>query len=145
MEAVEQFRRALAIDPRYVKARNHLAVMLIESGRLPDARAEITAGLAIDPRNPDLLVNLALIERADGHPDRAIELLLRALGERPTHAAAHYNLGLLYDERRASTLAYSHYVEFLTYAGPEYDGAVIAEVRRRAETLAPQVGAPASK
>ena len=144
-DAVEQFRRALAIDPRYIKARNHLAVLLIDAGRVADARAEISAGLAADPRNADLLVNLALVERADRRPDRAIELLLRVIGDRPTHAAAHYNLGLLYDERSAATLAYTHYVEFLTYAGPEYTGAVVDEVRRRAETLAGQVGAPSSK
>jgi len=144
-DAVEQFRRALAIDPRYVKARNHLAVLLIDAGRLADARGEISAGLTVDPRNADLLVNLALVERADRRPDRAIELLLRVIGDRPTHAAAHYNLGLLYDERSAATLAYTHYVEFLTYAGPEYTGAVVDDVRRRAETLAGQVGAPASK
>jgi Flp pilus assembly protein TadD len=144
-DAVEQFRRALAIDPRYIKARNHLAVLLIDAGRVADARAEISAGLAADPRNADLLVNLALVERADRRPDRAIELLLRVIGDRPTHAAAHYNLGLLYDERSAATLAYTHYVEFLSYAGPEYTGAVVDEVRRRAETLAGQVGAPSSK
>jgi Flp pilus assembly protein TadD len=139
-QAVEQFRRALAIDARYVKARNHLAVMLIDSGRLMEARDEIAAGFAVDPRNTDLLVNLALVERAEQHADRAIELLLRAIGDRPTHAAAHYNLGLLYDERNAATLAYTHYVEFLTYSGPEYGGTVVDEVRRRAETLAGRIG-----
>jgi Tfp pilus assembly protein PilF len=133
-EAIEQFTRALAIDLRYVNARNHLAVMLIETGRLTEARTHIDAGLAIDPRNVDLLVNEALLEKAERHPERAIELLLRALAEQPTHAAAHYNLALLYDERHSLSLAYSHYTDFLNYAGPEYR-AVVADVKQRAQVI----------
>jgi len=133
-EAIEQFTRALAIDLRYVNARNHLAVMLIDAGRLNEARTHIEAGLAIEPHNVDLLVNEALLEKADQHPELAIELLLRAIGEQPTHAAAHYNLALLYDERHSSSLAYSHYTDFLTYAGPEYR-AVVADVKQRAQAI----------
>jgi tetratricopeptide (TPR) repeat protein len=133
--AIEQFRRALAIDPRYVTARNHLAVLLIDAGRVADARRELDAGLSLDPRNVDLLVNLALVEKAERHDERAMELLLRALGDRPGHAAAHYNLAVLYDEQRSFALAYDHYTDFLAYAGPEY-GAAVADVRRRAQALA---------
>ena len=134
--AIEQFRRALAIDPRYVTARNHLAVLLIDAGRAAEARRELDAGLSLDPRNVDLLVNLALVEKAERHDERAMELLLRALGDRPGHAAAHYNLALLYDEQRSFALAYDHYTDFLAYAGPEY-GAAVADVRRRVQALAP--------
>jgi tetratricopeptide (TPR) repeat protein len=141
--AIEQFRRALAIDPRYVTARNHLAVLLIDAGRVADARRELDEGLSLDPRNVDLLVNLALVEEAERHDDRAMELLLRAIGDRPGHAAAHYNLALLYDERRSFALAYDHYIDFLAYAGPEYRGAV-AEVRRRVQALASLVDATAN-
>jgi tetratricopeptide (TPR) repeat protein len=133
--AIEQFRRALAIDPRYVTARNHLAVLLIDAGRVADARRELDEGLSLDPRHVDLLVNLALVEKAERHDDRAMELLLRAIGDRPGHAAAHYNLAVLYDERRSFALAYDHYTDFLAYAGPEY-GAAVADVRRRVQALA---------
>jgi Tetratricopeptide repeat len=139
-QAIEQFRQALAVDPRYVNARNSLAVLLMDDGRFSQARDELTAGLAVDSRNVDLLVNLALVENSDRHPDRALELLLRAVGERPTHAAAHYNLALLYEQRDALPLAYDHYTDFLKYAGPEYR-AVVPDVRRRLETLAPLVSA----
>lgn len=139
--AIEQFRRALAIDPRYVTARNHLAVLLIDAGRVADARRELDAGLSLDPRNVDLLVNLALVEKAERHDERAMELLLRALGDRPGHAAAHYNLAVLYDEQRSFALAYDHYTDFLAYAGPEY-GAAVADVRRRVQVLAPLLDAP---
>jgi tetratricopeptide (TPR) repeat protein len=75
------------------------------------------------------------VEKGERHDERAMELLLRAVGDRPAHAAAHYNLALLYDERRSFALAYDHYTDFLAYAGPEY-GAAIADVRRRLQALA---------
>jgi len=114
---------------------------VLDAGRLTEARQELTAGLAVDPREVDLLVNLALVEKADGHPDRALELLLRAVGDRPTHPAAHYNLALLYDERGALPLAYDHYTAFLTYAGAEYR-TVVPDVRRRVQAIAPLVSIP---
>jgi tetratricopeptide (TPR) repeat protein len=141
--AIEQFRRALAIDPHYVAARNHLAVLLIDAGRFAEARREVNEGLALDPRSVDLIVNLALVEKGERHDDRAMDLLLRAVGDRPAHAAAHYNLALLYDERRSYELAYEHYTDFLANAGPEY-GAAIAEVRRRVQALAPLIDTPAN-
>jgi tetratricopeptide (TPR) repeat protein len=141
--AIEQFRRALAIDPRYIAARNHLAVLLIDAGRFAEARRELDEGLAIDPRSVDLLVNLALVEKGERHDDRAMALLLTAVGDRPAHAAAHYNLALLYDERRSYALAYEHYTDFLANAGPEY-GVAITDVRRRVQALAPLIDTAAN-
>jgi len=141
--AIEQFRRALAIDPRYVAARNHLAVLLIDAGRFAEARRELNDGLTLDPRSVDLIVNLALVEKGERHDDRAMDLLLRAVGDRPAHAAAHYNLALLYDERRSYALAYEHYSDFLANAGPEYSTAIL-EVRRRVQALAPMIDTPAN-
>ena len=45
----------------------------MEAGRLAEARAELRAAMAVEPRNPELIVNLALVgERrpASGGGDR---------------------------------------------------------------------------
>jgi len=65
-----------------------------------------------------------------------MELLLRAIGYQPTHAMAHYNVAVLYDEQSALTLAYEHYTEFLKYGGPE-QGELLAAVQRRLLLLKP--------
>ena len=135
-EAIDQFRRAIAINPQYPKARSNLAVVLTDAGRLAEARAELRAAMAIEPRNVDLLVNMALVEKADRRPDQAIELLLKAIGYQPTHSVAHYNLAVLYDERASLALAYDHYTAFLKYAGPEH-GALLSDVQRRLQVLKP--------
>jgi len=139
-EAIEQFRRAIQLNPRYAKAHSNLAVILTSQGRLAEARAELRTALDIETRSPDLLVNLALVEKADQHPDQAAELLLRALGASPGHAAAHYNLAVLYDERASLALAVDHYNAFLRYAGPEH-GALLAQVQGRVRAIEPRLPA----
>lgn len=129
-DAIEQFRRAIGINPRYNTARSNVAVALTSAGRLAEARAELRAALALEPRSGDLLVNMALVEKADRRPEQAIELLLRAVGAEPVHAAAHYNLAVLYEERESFALAYDHYGAFLTYAGPEHRDR-LGDVQRR--------------
>ena len=137
-DAVDQFRQALALDPQYVKARSNLAVALMEAGRLPEARAEVRAAMALEPRNTDLIVNLALVEKADHHRERAIELLVRATGDQPTNALAHYNLALAYDEQGTTARAYDHFNKFIAHAGPEH-AALVSDVRRRLTALSTQL------
>ncbi len=139
-EAIDQFHRAIQINPRYTKARSNLAVVLTGAGRLAEARAELRAALDIEPRSADLLVNLALVEKADQHSEQAVELLIRALGMSPGHAAAHYNLAVLYEERDALALAFDHYTAFLQYAGPEH-GTLLADVQRRVRAIEPRLHA----
>lgn len=137
-EAIEQFRRAIAINAEYVKARSNLAVVLMEAGRLAEARAELRAAMIVEPRNPDVIVNLALVENADRHREEAIELLVRAIGHQPTHAMAHYNVAVLYDEKNAFALAYDHYTQFLKYASPE-QGELLSAVQQRLLILTPNL------
>ena len=137
-EAVEQVRRAILIDPKYVRARSNLAVVLMSAGRLAEARAELRAAMAIAPRNVDLLVNMALVDKADRLPERARETLITALGYQPSHPAAHYNLGVLYEETGEMERAYDHYNDFLKYAGPEF-GSRLTDVRRRVDNIGSKV------
>jgi len=137
-EAIEEFRRAIRVNPRYIRARSNLAVVLTSAGRLAEARAELRAALAIEPRNVDLLVNMALVDKADQHPEQAMELLVRAIGDQPEHAVAHYNLAVLYEERDSLALAYDHYGAFLAHAGPEH-GSLLSDVQRRVRLIEPKL------
>jgi tetratricopeptide (TPR) repeat protein len=137
-EAIDQFRQAVLINPRYIKARSNMAVVLTGTGRLAEARAELRAAQAIEPRNVDLLVNKALVDKADGRPEQALELLVRAVAAQPGHAAAHYNLAVLYEERASLALAYDHYRDFLEYAGPEH-GSRLGDVQDRLRLIGPKV------
>jgi len=137
-EAIEEFRQAIAINADYVKARSNLAVVLMEAGQLAEARAELRAAMMVEPRGADVIVNLALVENAARHRDEAIDLLLRVVGYQPTHAMAHYNVAVLYEEQSALVLAYDHYTEFLKYGGPE-QGALLSSVQQHLVILKPKL------
>ena len=81
---------------------------------------------------------VTLVEKADRHSEEAVELLLQALGRSPVHAAAHYNLAVLYEERDSLALAFDHYNAFLKYAGPEH-GTLLTEVLRRVRAIEPRL------
>lgn len=137
-DAIDQFTRAIQINPRYTKARSNLAVVLTSAGRLADARTQLRAALAVEPDNPDLLVNMALVEKADHQPEQAIETLLGAVAASPLHAAAHYNLAVLYEERGSLALALDHYNVFLRQAGPDR-GTLLADVQQRVRAIEPRL------
>ncbi len=143
-DAIDQFRRAIVINPSYQKARSNLAVVLMNAGRIAEARAELRAALAADSRNADLLVNMALVEKADKQPDVALDTLLRALAIQPAHAVANYNAALLYEEKGMTGKAYDHYTTFLKNAGPEH-GVLLSDVRRRIEAIEGRLATPAGR
>ena len=103
-------------------------------GDFTRARAELRAALDVAPRDVDVLVNMALVERRDQHLERAIELLVKAIATSPEHAGAHYNLAVLYDENDSLALAFDHYHAFLKYAGPEH-ASLVAAVQLRVLAL----------
>ncbi|MEJ5296088.1 MAG: tetratricopeptide repeat protein, partial [Fimbriimonadales bacterium] len=51
-EAIEQFQKALEINPRYLEAHLNLAIILRDCGRLAEARHHFQQVLDIDPENP---------------------------------------------------------------------------------------------
>jgi tetratricopeptide (TPR) repeat protein len=48
-EALDWYRRAKDLDPNYATERFNMATVLVELGRLDEARAEVQAGLALNP------------------------------------------------------------------------------------------------
>ena len=116
-----EFHRALSIAPRYVRAHNNLGVTLLELGPRPTRPpAEFRAVLAIDPRNVDAMVNLALAQRAAGADRRTPRQPCRVRSRiephtRPrttTSACSTRTPGDALPRRRALRA-------FLQYAGPK--------------------------
>ena len=48
-EALDFYRRAKELNPNYATGRFNMAAALVELGRLDEARAEVQAGLALNP------------------------------------------------------------------------------------------------
>src|SRR5687767_9470686 len=63
-EALEEYRKAVAIDPASGELRSELARMLRESGRAPEALVEAEAAVRIEPSNPESHLVLAQVLQA---------------------------------------------------------------------------------
>jgi predicted O-linked N-acetylglucosamine transferase (SPINDLY family) len=94
-EAIGSYRRALELDPNYVKAHNNLGVAYQELGKPQDAVQCYRRALALNPDYVEALNNLGNSLRSLEQMDQAAASLLRALELRPGYAEAHYNLGVV--------------------------------------------------
>ncbi len=68
------------------------AYQLLQDGRLEDARRAYEKLRALEPRNPDVLLGLALIAQRQGRNDEAVQHYLKALEVDPKNAFAQASL-----------------------------------------------------
>jgi len=76
-EAIEQFRRAMALGPSFHDLRYRLARLLLEAGRPLEAREELEAILAEHPEFHDARASLGLAHYLSGDAAAARELWAR--------------------------------------------------------------------
>jgi tetratricopeptide (TPR) repeat protein len=74
-EAIEELKRALAIDPDQTEALNNLAKVLFHIGRLDEAVSAFERALAIDSSYSNARFRLCLAEMYRGNYSRSLELL----------------------------------------------------------------------
>jgi Flp pilus assembly protein TadD len=117
-----------------VRAHNNLGVALMRAGRLDAATGELRIALATEPRNVESIVNMALVQKASGHPADARDLLQRAVSVEPRNAGAHYNLAVVADEAGDAAAAIEHYRAFLKF-GTLAHADLVSPVRARLAAL----------
>ncbi|WP_194712488.1 LytR C-terminal domain-containing protein [Noviherbaspirillum soli] len=94
-QARTAYLQSISLDRRQVEARNALAVLNSEDGKLDEARAMLEQLTRDYPRMAYLHNNLAYVHLLRGEPDAAIPSLERALALEPGNARALNNLGLV--------------------------------------------------
>jgi protein O-mannosyl-transferase len=92
-EALEQFQKALEINPIYVDARSNLGAALFQRGRVDEAVAQYEKALEINPCHAQANYNLGLALFQKGQVDNAIAQYKRALEINPYYPEGHNNLG----------------------------------------------------
>ena len=70
--AVTTYRQLLKIDPRHVRARNNLALLLERRGNVQGALEELEQAIAAEPDNVSLLLNRAAVLSAHRYAHRWI-------------------------------------------------------------------------
>lgn len=81
-------RKAVRQAPRDATALTELGILLLNSGRVPEARDMLARAAAFDPRNPDRHANAAAAAAVAGDAAAAIAAARRALALAPGHLPA---------------------------------------------------------
>jgi tetratricopeptide (TPR) repeat protein len=91
-DAVDAYRRVVAIDPTYAAAWNNLGLLLHRMGRYDDARVAYDRALREAADCAEAAYNLGSLNEDSGDVDGAIRCYRRALDISPDYADAHFNL-----------------------------------------------------
>jgi Flp pilus assembly protein TadD len=96
--AEQTYRRVLELDPDNKNAWYGLGVIAQQKGNAVDARAAYDKALKADPSFMSALFSEALLLKSSD-PDRALELLKRAVAAEPKAATVRMQLGLIMAEK----------------------------------------------
>lgn len=113
--AVELFRRAVAIDGRYLPARTRLAEALFRSGNHQEAKAEYTRLVEDHPGLAVAQFGLGQVAAATGDDTEAVRRYRRAVELVPEFGAAQYALALAYRAHDDNILAERHLAAYRTW------------------------------
>jgi tetratricopeptide (TPR) repeat protein len=93
--ALEDYRRAVALDPGRRGARRRLAELLLEASAPREALGHFERLAAEQPDEPAVLLGLARCLRQLGEPDQALPVIEKLLAERPGDPGALCERGQL--------------------------------------------------
>ena len=95
-EAVEEFRKALALNPTSVREHINYGLALLKAGETAQGIAELQKAQKQDPSVPHTWFALGIAAKKDGNNDVAIAQLEQMIKLVPDDAISHYNLAVLY-------------------------------------------------
>jgi tetratricopeptide (TPR) repeat protein len=114
-EAMENYRKALEINPQYEDAYNNMGYALAALKRYPEAIAHYRAALKFKPNHTEVHNNLGNALADLGQVDEAVEEYKIVLKENPEHADAHNNLGIALAMKGQFDQATAHFAAAIKY------------------------------
>jgi tetratricopeptide (TPR) repeat protein len=114
-EAMEYYRKALAINPNYEDALNNLGYALAGEKKYAEAIPYYEAALRVRPDQVEVHNNLGNAFADTGKIDEAIKQYTFVLQQNPEHADAHNNLGIALAMQGKLDEAVSHFHEAIKY------------------------------
>lgn len=97
-EAVEQFKKALALNPESARERLNYGLALLRAGKTNEGVAELKKVQEQDPKLPHTWFNLGIVYRKDGDVQNATRQFEEMVKLVPDEPVSHYNLGVLYKQ-----------------------------------------------
>ena len=112
-EAIQHYRQALEINPRFAEAHANLGVALAGRGEVDEAIQHYRQALEINPRFAEPQYNLGNALAGLRRIDEAVTHYRKALEINPCYAEAHNNLGVVLAGRGEVDEAIQHYRQAL--------------------------------
>jgi superkiller protein 3 len=103
-QAVEAYRKAIALDSSEADAYYNYGVFCFERGNTKEAKAVFDRAVELQPRHAEALNNLGAILEEQGEWDQAASLYRRAIDANPAYPLAHFHLGRIYVNERKYAL-----------------------------------------
>ena len=94
-EAIEEYRRAIELDPSSAESHNDLAVAVREFGRLEESISLLERAIELNPNYPNAYLNLGVSYGIRGNFEKAHTCYSKALELLPDFTKAHFNLANL--------------------------------------------------
>jgi tetratricopeptide (TPR) repeat protein len=131
-KAIEEYRAAIALKPSGPNLHYSLGHLLWKDLKVPEARVEFEAELAMNPRHAGALNDLGNTYLFEHQPNKGLPYLLRALSANPGNADIHRDLGTAYSELGDLHKAEEHFKIAVTN---DHDGAVHYKLARVYQAL----------
>jgi tetratricopeptide (TPR) repeat protein len=97
-EAVDIFRKALALAPQSARERLNYGLALVRNGDVDQGIAEISKVQKQDPGIPHTWFNLGILYKKKGEGEEALKQLRHMEELVPDEPITHYNMGTLYKQ-----------------------------------------------
>jgi tetratricopeptide (TPR) repeat protein/peroxiredoxin len=118
--AIQQFQRALQIDPEHSIALQNLGSAYRQKKNWPAAKQALERSLALNPDDAEANYSLGMVYAQQNDAQQAYAYLQKALAARPVYPEALNNLGILYLHERQPEKAMHSFEECIRVA-PDYD------------------------
>ncbi len=82
-EAIEAFKKSIALKPDYPEAYNNMGLTLKDQGKLDEAIEAFNKYIALKPDYPEAYNNMGLILKDQGKLDEAIEAFNKSIALKP--------------------------------------------------------------
>ncbi len=118
-DALEEYKKALDLDPLNVQSYNNLGMVYKELGRLHEAISQYQKALSINPNYEKAHHNLAVAYYLQGDYEKAIVEFNLAIDCNPKNPETYNNLGLIYRKQKELYRAKKIFAKALSIA-PNY-------------------------
>jgi TolB-like protein/Flp pilus assembly protein TadD len=115
--AAREFRRAIDLNPNSATSHYRYAMYLATMSKMTEAFLEIKRAQELDPLSPIVFTAMGRLLHFQREYDNAIEYHRKALAIDPNFIEAHFNLGMIYEQKAMFREASSQFRKVAGIAG----------------------------